>query len=685
MSALPMGEELFGGLAVYLVAAGLSVRTARVSYLLSAAASLLVFAGGALALGRPDSTATVPGPLPGVALAVRIDALSAYFVVVIAAISCCVAIYAAGQAGRPPYQHAHDSHPGRREHHGSPAARLLSAGYTLFVVSMLAVVTAANAFTFLVAWECMSLLSFGLVISQHQRRDVRSAGWVYFVMTHVATAAIFGAFLVLYRSTGSFAFADWSAAAQTLPLGMRTLVFLLALVGFGTKAGMIPLHIWLPRAHPVAPTPISALMSGVMIKTGIYGLVRIGMDILGPGPAWWGLLVVGLGAVSAVLGVLYALMEHDLKRLLAYHSVENIGIILLGVGVALLGRAVGQPAVAALGLAAALFHVLNHATFKALLFLGAGAVDEVTHTHDMEHLGGLIRVMPVTALFFLVGSAAISALPPLNGFASEWLTFQALLLSGMRSASPLLTVPLLFAGAMLALTGALAVACFVKAFGLTFLALPRGHEAGGVTPTQVRETGKLQLVGMGLLSAGCVALGLLAGPVVAALGPITRALTGAPAPVIGFTLLPYTAGARLSSPGIALALVVLAPLPWLLARVLAGPVRSRLSETWTCGNTLLPINEYSATGFAKPIRLMFAGVIRPWRTVDHVYQKGTRFVASIRYQAAVTPVFEQYVYRRLSDHIVRGAHLVRRLQNGSIQTYLAYLFVALLIVLVVAR
>jgi hydrogenase-4 component B len=681
---LPIGEALFGGLALYLLAAGVSVITVRVSYLLSAAASVLVFVGGALALGRPDSAATVPGPLPGVALAVRIDALSAYFVVVIAAISCCVAIYAAGQAGRAPDQHAGDVPSGDHARDQALVDRLLSAGYALFVVSMLAVVTAANAFTFLVAWECMSLLSFGLVISQHQRRDVRTAGWVYFVMTHVATAAILGAFLVLFRATGSFVFADWSAAARTLPLSSRSLVFLLALVGFGTKAGMIPLHIWLPRAHPVAPTPISALMSGVMIKTGIYGLVRIGMDILGPGPAWWGLLVVVLGAVSAVLGVLYALMEHDLKRLLAYHSVENIGIILLGVGVALLGRAVGQPAVAALGLAAALFHVLNHATFKALLFLGAGAVDEVTHTHDMEHLGGLIRLMPVTALFFLVGSAAISALPPLNGFASEWLTFQALLLGGMRSASPLLSVPLLFAGAMLALTGALAVACFVKAFGLTFLALPRGHRAAA-GPVRVRETGTLQLVAMGLLSAGCVALGLLAGPVVATLGPITRALTGAEAPALGFTLLPSAAGARLNSPGIALALIVLTPLPWLLARLLAGPVRSRRGETWACGNTLLPINEYSATGFAKPIRLMFAGVIRPWRSVDHVYQKGTRFVASIRYQAAVTPVFEQYVYRRLSDRIVQGAHLVRRLQNGSIQTYLAYLFVALLIVLAVAR
>ena len=319
------------------------------------------------------------------------------------------------------------------------------------------------------------------------------------------TALIIAAFLILARTSGSLLFADWAAHAPALDLATGSIVFVLGLIGFGTKAGMIPLHIWLPRAHPVAPAHVSALMSGVMIKLGIYGLVRLAFEWLAPGAAWWGGLILALGAASAVLGVLYALMEHDLKRLLAYHSVENIGIILMGVGTALVGRSLGAVPIVALGLAAALFHVANHATFKALLFMGAGAIDSAVGTRDLEHLGGLLRRMPYTGLFFLIGSAAISALPPLNGFASEWLTFQSLLSLGRVADQPQTQlVPLLAAGA-LALTGALAVACFVKAFGVSFLALPRGQRAA-----TAHEVGVFELIAMGMLALACVGLGLAA-------------------------------------------------------------------------------------------------------------------------------------------------------------------------------
>ena len=448
---------------------------------------------------------SIDGPLPGLVLTWQVDGLSMFFGLVILSISAVTTVFAVGHAG---------------QHDGFPGSGLL---YLLFILAMLAVVVAGDGFTFLLAWETMSLASFALVLTDHRRKVVREAAWAYVVMTHTATAFIVAAFLLLARTAGSLVFDDWTAQAATLDPALATLVFVLGLVGFGTKAGMIPLHVWLPRAHPVAPAHVSALMSGVMIKLGIYGLLRLSLDWLAPGPAWWGALILALGATSAVLGVLYALMQHDLKRLLAYHSVENIGIILLGIGVALIGRSLDLPAVTAIGLTAALFHVANHATFKALLFMGAGAIDAAVGTRDLERLGGLIRRMPVTALCFLVGSAAISALPPLNGFASEWLTFQSLLMLGRVADEPQTALLPLLAGGALALTGALAVACFVKAFGVSFLALPRSSHA-----ESAHESGRAELAAMGTLAVACVALGLGAAPVVSFIGQLVP-LAAAPA------------------------------------------------------------------------------------------------------------------------------------------------------------
>ena len=599
------------------------------------------------------------GPLPGLVMTWQLDGLSVFFGLVILSITAVTTVYAIGHS---------------RHQHGFPGSWLL---YLLFVLGMLGVVVAGDGFTFLLAWETMSLASFGLVLTDHRREAVREAAWAYLVMTHTATAFIVAAFLLLARHSGSLVFADWAAGATALEPLVASLIFALGLVGFGTKAGMIPLHVWLPRAHPVAPSHVSALMSGVMIKLGIYGLVRLLFDWLAPGPAWWGAVVLVLGAVSAVLGVLYALMQHDLKRLLAYHSVENIGIILMGVGTAAIARSIGAQTVVGIALAAALFHVANHATFKALLFLGAGALDTAVGSRDLEHYGGLIRRMPVTGVCFLVGSAAISGLPPLNGFASEWLTLQSLLALGRVAGEPQTALLPLLASGALALTAALAVACFVKAFGVSFLALPRSPRAASA-----HEAGRLELTAMGALAFVCIAVGIGAAPVVWTIGQLVPAAALSPAgTALGLT---EVGAGRLVVPGLALALIALAAFAVLVPRLL-GPVRSRVAETWACGIALHPIHEYTATAFAKPIRLMFRDIVRPVRDVGIVHRAGTRFVASVQYRSHIAPVFERYVYAAITDRLVAVSRVVRRAQNGSVQTYLAYVFGAILVALLLAR
>ena len=597
--------------------------------------------------------------LGGFTLSLRLDGLGLLFAVLVLAISAPITLYAIGH-----------------RHHDRLAFRGSGPLFGLFVLSMLGVALAGDAFTFLIAWETMSLASFALVLADHRRSEVRRAGWVYLVMTHTATAAITVAFLLLARHSGSLAFDDWAAAAGSLDPASAWLIFTLGLIGFGTKAGMIPLHIWLPRAHPVAASAVSALMSGVMIKLGIYGLVRLGFEWLAPGPAWWGALVIVLGAVSACLGLLYALMQHDLKRLLAYSSIENIGIILLGLGVALAGRSAAADAAVILGLSAALFHVINHAVFKSLLFLGAGAIDSAVGTRELERLGGLIHRMPATAIVFLIGSASISGLPPLNGFASEWLTFQALLGLGRALGASVGALVPLVAGGTLALTAALAVACFVKAFGISFLAMPRSPEAASA-----REIGRLELGAMASLAAACVVLGLAAPPIVAAIGTLLGASVLA-APMGVGSAVPL--GAQLFVPGLAVAILALGAVALGLARLL-GPISIRQGETWASGRVLHANNQYGAVAFAKPIRLMFADIVRPVREIDIVHRAGTRFVASIHYRAHIAPIFERYGYRSITRALVVGSHVVRRAQNGSLQMYLAYTFVALLIGLVLAR
>jgi hydrogenase-4 component B len=472
--------------------------------------------------------------------------------------------------------------------------------------------------------------------------------------------------------------------SAALPPAVRDAAFGLALFGFAAKAGIVPLHVWLPMAHPVAPSHVSALLSGVVIKMGVYGLLRVTLDLLGGGPAWWGGVILGLGAVSALIGVLYALMEHDLKRLLAYHSVENVGIIFIAVGAGLMFHSYRLDALAVLALVAGLYHTLNHACFKGLLFLGAGSVLHATHTRDMEELGGLIRRMPRTAFFFLVGAAAISALPPLNGFASEWLVFQALL-GGSAVPRPEVAVLMPFAVAMLALTSGLAVACFAKAFGITFLALPRSAAAEAA-----REVPPSMQGAMAVLALVCIALGLGPFVVVPVLGGIVAGLGGLTPATANFSLgMPlHVSGAvgEMSPPVVAAGLVLLAATAWIGVRLFADR-RLRVAPTWGCGRIgQTPRMEYTATAFAEPLRRVFAELYRPTEDLSIDFHPESKyFVQSIEYHTALPAWFERLLYAPFLSFMQAASRRVRRLQAGSLHLYLTYMAVALLALLLAAR
>jgi hydrogenase-4 component B len=536
----------------------------------------------------------------------------------------------------------------------------------------------------------MALTAYCLVSFEHEKTETRNAGVLFFIMSHIGTGCLILGFLLLFQaaggqSPGDYSFDTFRALGATMSPGRRDAAFLLFLFGFGVKAGIVPLHIWLPEAHPVAPSNVSALLSGVIIKTGIYGLTRVLFDFMGTPPNWWGVTVLTIGTISAVLGVLYALMEHDLKRLLAYHSIENIGIILMGLGAALMFLHTNHPVLAALALIAGLYHTINHAVFKALLFLGAGAVLHATHTRDMEKMGGLIKRMPKTAFFFLIGAVAISALPPLNGFVSEWLTYQSLL-QGFGTTDSLVRLMFPLSGAMLALTGALAAACFVKAFGITFLAQPRSEQAA-----QAHEVSPTMLLGMGLLTGACVFLGLFPTTFLALLGPLTQQLIGQPLPAYlvqadGWVLGSAKAmGGTVSTLGIALMGICLLPIPLVLWLFFGRRTRVRIGPTWDCGlRGLTPQMEYTATGFSKPIRMIFKALFRPRREVQREYDYSPYFAKTLRFESHIEEAFVTRLYRPLNRTILRLSRRMRALQAGSIQAYLIYIFITLLLLLLFA-
>jgi hydrogenase-4 component B len=624
------------------------------------AVAALVGLMGLAALAQAPATLTLPLGLPWIGAHFRLDALAAFFLVVVNLGAASASLFALGY-GR------HEAEPQR-----------VLPFYPAFLAGMNLVVIADDAYTFLFAWELMSLSSWALVMSHHRERDNARAGYIYLVMASFGTLALLLAFGMLAGPAGGYLF-DAARSAHPGP-ALATLILALALTGAGSKAGLVPLHVWLPLAHPAAPSHVSALMSGVMTKVAVYGFVRIAFDLLGT-PTWWsGVVVLILGGATAVLGILYALMESDLKRVLAYSTVENIGIIFVGLGLALAFGANGLAAGAALALTAALFHVFNHSLFKSLLFMGAGAVLTATGERDMERMGGLIHRMPVTSAMFLVGSIAISALPPLNGFVSEWLTFQAILL---RPDMPQwgLKIMLPADGALLGLSAALAGACFVKAFGITFLGRPRTPAAA-----DAHEVDVFSRSAMVVLAALCLFAGLLPGAVIDALSPVVRALARAPMPtqlaVPWLSIVPIETS-RSSYNGLLIFLFIAAS-AWMTAFAIHrfASHSLRRSAPWDCGfPDPRPQTQYSAASFAQPIRRVFGTVV--FRSHERVTMPPPGDLAPARIEKSIRDPIWDACYAPIEGAVASITRTLNHLQFLTIRRYLAFVFAALVVLLLV--
>jgi hydrogenase-4 component B len=619
--------------------------------------ALLVLTGAALGTGATVAALCVADPaalelpwsVPGGVFSLAVDALSACFLFPIYLIAALGAVYGLGYWPQ-------------RRHPGN--GRKLRLFFGLIAGAMTLVVTARNSLLFLVAWEVMALAGFFLVTTEEEKEEARRAGFIYLMATHAGTLALFGVFALLARASGSFAF----PLSATLSSGGASAVFVLGLFGFGLKAGLMPLHVWLPGAHAAAPSHVSALLSGVMIKTGIYGLVRL-TSFFADAPPWWGWTILLLGAASGVMGVLFAIAQHDIKRLLAYHSVENIGIIALGLGIALLGRSYGLPLLTVLGLSGALLHVINHGLFKSLLFLGAGSVIHATGTREIDRYGALLRPMPWTALFFLGGAVAISGLPPLNGFVSEWFIYLGLFQS-LSGDSLALRLAVLAAPA-LALIGALALACFVKVFGVTFLGSARtpatsaAHEA----PASMRWP-------MGVLLAACLLIGLWPAAVVPLLGQAAVDWQGAePLPLALFAqVAPVTA----ISVAALMLLGILALAAWMLRRKAAG--RSAAAPTWGCGYAF-PTGrmQYTASSFAQMLTGLFAWGLRSER---HGGEVSTNFPSPSDFSSH-TPdtVLDRLLLPAFGVAARFCTWLRARLQHGITGIYLLYVALTLCLLL----
>ena len=638
-----------------------SPRARLVVYGASLLVTLMLGVTGLMSLlGHVSAGTVLPLGLPWLGAHFRIDALSAFFLVVVNLGGAAASLFALGY--------------GRDE---EQPERVLPF-YPAYLAAMNLVVLAADAFSFLAAWEFMSLTSWTLVIAHHRERENIRAGYVYLLMASFGTLALLLAFGLMAGADGNYTF---EAIRHSQPsAALAALVLILVLIGAGSKSGVVPLHTWLPLAHPAAPSQVSALMSGVMTKVAVYGFIRIVFDLLGAPDWWWSMLVLAVGGITAVMGVLYALMQHDLKRLLAYHTVENIGIIYIGLGLALAFRAFGMELAAALALTAALFHVFNHSLFKSLLFFGAGSVLNATGERDMEHLGGLIHRMPQTAFVFLVGCVAISALPPLNGFASEWLTFQAILLSPhLPSWGLKFLVPA--AGALLALSAALAAACFVKAFGITFLGRARTPAAA-----KARETDSQSLAAMYFLAALCLVAGILPGLFIDALAPVSHALVGAHMPhqsgLAWLTIVPI-AESRSSYNGLLVFIfIVLSGSMAAFAIHRLASDRLRRAPAWDCGYPdPSPATQYTASSFAQPIRRVYGATVFRAREIGEMPPPGS--TAPARLTVDLRDLIWDMLYAPIASLVGFATERLNILQFLTIRRYLTLVFAALVLLLLV--
>jgi hydrogenase-4 component B len=587
-------------------------------------------------LGSETLAFTAFQPFALFSLSFVVDRLAAFFILIIAAVSACVTLYATE------YNEQLD---------GGSRRNLLTGCTNLFILAMVLVVASANTLSFFFFWELMAASSFILVMYEFDKPETRKAGIFYFIMTQLSTMFVLVGIIALYIQTGSLAFS--AAGSPATPL--LVVAFLSLFIGFSIKGGIIPFHKWLPYAHPASPTPVSALMSGVMLKIAVYGLVRVLLDVFSP-DLWWGILILLFGSLSAVLGVIYALKEHDIKGMLAYSSIENIGIIFMGIGLFVIFSVTNLPLLATMSLLGALFHSLNHALFKGLLFLSAGSVVHATRTRDIEHMGGLARRMPWTSALFFTGAVAVAALPPLNGFASEILIFSAIFTS-ITVVDPMLKVLLLVILALFALTSALSAACFVKAFGSVFLALPRSAESAGA-----QEVPPAMLAGPGILALACIFLGLGAYQLFQ--------LAGFPVQIPDMLL-------------VGLLLLLMAALTWLFLYVTASHAE-RTSETWGCGTHFQQASaEYTGHGFSEPLDIIFSSIYRTRIRNERVFfdQKNAIFkegTAEIR----LMKVFEEYLYLPVAQFSVRSATRISRFQNGCLDTYLLYVFITVIVMIV---
>ena len=635
-------------------------RFAIVSHVLFPAGALLglLLSGFALfaLLGATPDVAVLPIGLPGLPFHLRLDSLSAYFLIVIGAASAGISTFAAGYF---------------RKGEGTPPG-LLCLQYHVFLASMAGVVLADDAYAFMVMWETMALSSFFLVTANHRIPQVRSAGYLYIVMAHIGAIAILLCFGVLQANTGDYTFANMRA--QTLTPFWASIGFLLAMLGFGAKAGIVPLHIWLPEAHPAAPSPVSALMSGVMLNTAIYGLLRVSFDLLQLRLWWWGGLLLAIGLATALFGIVFAAVQSDMKRLLAYSSIENMGLLFVGMGLTLIFAGYAMLPTAALALTATLYHVASHACFKSLLFLGTGSVLHATSERNLGKLGGLIRTMPWVGWLTLLAVLASAGLPPLGGFVSEWLLLQSFLFTPGLPV-PLLTMLIPVVAALIALVAALAGYTMVKFFGVIFLGQPREDKLA-----HAQDAGWLERAGMVWLALGCVALGLLPSQFIQLIDPVTQQLVasglGAQVAAHGWLLAPNSMDQASYGPVIfLLGITGSFALAYLLVRWLYHG-RLRRAIAWACGFPWGSARmQDTAEGFGQPIRQIF----EPFFLIRR--QLPTPFDEQPRYRVTVEDHFWRWLYVPIVDLANHLARLFGLLQQGRISVYLLYSFVTLAVTL----